>query len=77
MSEEIKSTFKDRDILKALWSFRHFTVKECIEKIQVSKDLQFLLTAGGIWFFVRITLFLIVAVELFRFIDRVFLMVLS
>lgn len=77
MSEKIKSRLKDKDIFKALWDLRHFTVKECIEKIKTSKDLQFLLTIGGIWFFVRLTVLLLVAFHLFSFIDRLFSTVLG
>lgn len=77
MNEKTTTRLKDKDILKALWNLRHFTVKECIEKIRASKDLQFLLTIGGIWFFVRITVFFLVAIHLFSFIDRLFSMVLG
>lgn len=77
MNQKITTRLKDKDILKALWNLRHFTVKECIDKIKASQDLQFLLTVGGIWFFVRITVFLLVAMHLLSFIDRLFSMVLG
>jgi hypothetical protein len=76
MSED-KSSLNDKTILKRLWNMRHVSLEECLATIKTSPDLQFLLTLGGIWFFVRITLFFIIAIELFSFIGRVFRMVLG
>lgn len=77
MNTNLKTKFKDKDTLKALWSLRHFTVNECIEKIKASYDLQFLLTIGGIWFFVRITVFMLFSIHLFSLLGRIFRLVLG
>lgn len=77
MNTNVKTKFKDKDTLKALWNLRHFTVNECIEKIKTSKDLQFLLTIGGVWFFVRITVFILFSIHLFSLLGRIFRLVLG
>lgn len=77
MSENVKASLKDKDIIKALWNLRHLTVNECLEKIKASHDLQFLLTVSGIWFFVRITVFILFSIHFFSLLGRIFRLVLG
>lgn len=63
--------------LKALWEMRHLTVEECIKKISETADLKFLLSAMGVWFFVRLLLTIWIVSHVFYFTYRIFNMVLS
>jgi hypothetical protein len=77
MNDQVNEKRKDKDIVKALWEMRHLIVNDCIANIKKHKDLQFLLTVGGVWFFVRLTIFMLVAFQLFSFLGRIFRMVLG
>lgn len=68
---------KDIAILKILWNLRTYTVNECLMKIRNSNDLKFLLSMAGIWFFVRITVFILFSIHLFSLLGRIFRLVLG
>lgn len=68
---------EDASTLKALWEMRNLSVKECINKISNNSDLKFLLSAVGIWFFVRLLLTIWIVSHVIYFVGRIFNMVLS
>ena len=67
----------NRRHVNEIWQMRHLTVKEFFENLSKHPDLKFLLTAAGIWWLTKFTLFMVLAGNVFYYVIKIFNLVLS
>ncbi len=67
----------NRKNMKDIWRMRNLTVKDFFENLSKHPDLKFLLTAAGSWWLIKMTLFVVLACNVFYYVIRIFDLVLS
>ncbi len=67
----------NRKNMKDIWLMRNLTIKDFFENLSKHPDLKFLLTAGGIWWLIKMTLFVVLAGNVFYYVIQIFDLILS